>query len=93
MLWLLGAAIAGVTGWTMLQPGPIDLNVVRIANPAGVGALGDLAVQAVGTVPALLAFLTLFVGSLPAPWRRSCGADGAGRSSASSSSGWRLWRR
>jgi hypothetical protein len=31
--WLLGAAIAGVTGWTMLQPGPIDLSVVRIAQP------------------------------------------------------------
>ena len=62
--WLIGAAIAGVTGWTMLQPGPIDLSVVRIANPAGVAALGDPAVQAVGTVPAILAFLTLFVGSV-----------------------------
>jgi drug/metabolite transporter (DMT)-like permease len=38
--------------------------VVRIANPAGVAALGDPAVHAVGAVPALLAFLTLFVGSV-----------------------------
>jgi hypothetical protein len=65
--WLLGAAIAGVTGWTMLQPGPIDLSVVRIANSAGVAALGDPAVHTVGTVPALLAFLSLFVGSVACP--------------------------
>ena len=62
--WLLGVAVVGVTGWTMLQPGPIDLTVVRIANPAGVAALGDPAVQAVGAIPSLLAFLTLFVGSV-----------------------------
>jgi hypothetical protein len=48
----------------MLQPGPIDLSVVTIANPAGVAALNDPAIQAVGLVPNLLAVLTLFVGSV-----------------------------
>ena len=62
--WLLGVAVAGVTVWSMLQPGRIDLSVVRIANPAGVAALDDPAIQAVGRVPDLLAFLTLFVGSV-----------------------------
>jgi hypothetical protein len=33
--WLLGVAVVGVTVWAMLQPGPIDLGMVRIANPAG----------------------------------------------------------
>jgi hypothetical protein len=62
--WLLGVAVAGVTIWSMLQPGPIDLTVVKIANPAGVAALDDPAIQAVGLVPSFLAFLTLFVGSV-----------------------------
>ena len=62
--WLLGVAVAGVTVWSMLQPGPIDLSVLRIANPAGVAALDDPAIQAVGVVPGILAFLTLFVGSV-----------------------------
>jgi hypothetical protein len=62
--WLLGLAIAGVTVWSMLQPGRIDLSVVKIANPARVAALDDPAIQAVGRVPDLLAFLTLFVGSV-----------------------------
>jgi hypothetical protein len=62
--WLLGVAVAGVTVWSMLQPGPIDLSGVKIANPAGVAALDDPAIQAVGRVPNLLAVLTLFVGSV-----------------------------
>jgi hypothetical protein len=62
--WLLGVAVAGVTVWSMLQPGPIDLSVVKIANPAGVAALDDPAIQALGNVPGILAFLTLFVGSV-----------------------------
>jgi hypothetical protein len=62
--WLLGVAIAGVTVWSMLQPGPIDLNGLIIENPAGVAALDDPAIQALGLVPGLLAFLTLFVGSV-----------------------------
>jgi hypothetical protein len=62
--WLLGVAVAGVTVWSMLQPGPIDLSVVKIANPAGVAALDDPTVQALGNVPGFLAFLTLFVGSV-----------------------------
>jgi hypothetical protein len=62
--WLLGVAVVGVTVWSMLQPGPIDLSGVKIANPAGVAALDDPAIQAVGRVPNLLAVLTLFVGSV-----------------------------
>jgi hypothetical protein len=62
--WLLGLAVVGVTVWSMLQPGPIDLSGVKIANPAGVAALDDPAIQAVGLVPNLLAVLTLFVGSV-----------------------------
>ena len=62
--WLLGAAIAGVTVWTMLQPGRIDLSAVKIANPAGIAALGDPGIQALGDAPSILALLTLFVGSV-----------------------------
>jgi hypothetical protein len=62
--WLLGVAIAGVTVWSMLQPGPIDLNGLIIENPAGVAALDDPAIQALGLVPGIVAFLTLFVGSV-----------------------------
>jgi hypothetical protein len=62
--WLLGVAIAGVTVWVMLQPGPIDLTLVTIDNPAGVAALDDPAIHAVGVVPNILTFLTLFVGSV-----------------------------
>jgi hypothetical protein len=62
---LLGVAVAGVTVWSMLQPGPIDLSVVTIANPAGVAALEESpAIDTLGNVPGLLAFLTLFVGSV-----------------------------
>jgi hypothetical protein len=76
--WLLGVAIAGVTSWTMLQPGPIDLSVVKIANPAGLAALDGPTVQALGNVPGILAFLTLFVGSVAcalAPFVRRRRAD------------------
>ena len=62
--WLLGVAVAGVTVWSMLQPGPIDLSVFTTANPAGVAALDDPAVRAFGDAPSILAFLTLFVGSV-----------------------------
>ena len=62
--WLLGVAIAGVTGWTMLRPGRIDLSLVNIANPAGVAALDDPAIQALGDAPSILVVLTLFVGSV-----------------------------
>ena len=62
--WLLGSAIAGVTVWVMLRPDPIDLTVVTIDNPAGVAALDDPAIQTVGLVPGILAFLALFVGSV-----------------------------
>jgi hypothetical protein len=62
--WLLGVAVAGVTVWTMLQPGPIDLGVVTIANPAGLAALDDPAIRALGNAPGILVFLTLFIGSV-----------------------------
>jgi hypothetical protein len=76
--WLLGVAVAGITVWTMLQPGPIDLSVVKIANPAGLAALDGPTVQALGNVPGILAFLTLFVGSVAcalAPFVRRRRAD------------------
>jgi hypothetical protein len=62
--WLLGVAVAGVTVWTMLQPGPIDLGVVTIANPAGLAALNNPAIRALGNAPGILVVLTLFVGSV-----------------------------
>jgi hypothetical protein len=62
--WLLGVAVAGVTVWVMLRPDPIDLGMVRTANPAGVAALDHPAIQAVGLIPNILALLTLFVGSV-----------------------------
>jgi hypothetical protein len=61
---LLGVTVAGVTVWVMLQPKPIDLSAFRIANPAGVAALDDPAIKALGDAPAILVFLTLFVGSV-----------------------------
>jgi len=62
--WLLAVAVAGITVWVMLRPDPIDLGVVRIANPAAVAALDDPAIQTVGLLPDILALLTLFVGSV-----------------------------
>jgi hypothetical protein len=62
--WLLGVTVAGATLWVMLQPKPIDLGVFTTANPAGVAALDDPAIHALGEAPAILAFLTLFVGSV-----------------------------
>jgi hypothetical protein len=76
--WLLVVAVAGITVWTMLQPGPIDLSVVKIANPAGLAALDGPTVRALGNVPGILAFLTLFVGSVAcalAPFVRRRRAD------------------
>jgi hypothetical protein len=64
VLWLLGVAIAGVTVWLMLQPGPIDLSVVTIDNPAGVAAFDDPAIRALGDAPGILVILTLLVGSV-----------------------------
>jgi hypothetical protein len=62
--WLLVVTVACVTAWVMLQPKPIDLSVFTTANPAGVTALDDPAIQALGDAPAILVFLTLFVGSV-----------------------------
>jgi hypothetical protein len=62
--WLLGVTVAGVTLWVMLQPKPIDLGVFIIANPAGIAALDGPAIDALGEAPAILAFLTLFIGSV-----------------------------
>jgi hypothetical protein len=70
-------AVVGVTVWVML-PGLIDLGVVRIANPAGVAALGDPAVHALGAIPGLLAFRTLFVGSVALRHGPVCAALAAG---------------
>jgi hypothetical protein len=57
--------VVGVTVWMMLQPGPIDLGVVRIANPAGVASLGDPAVRALGAIPGLLASSPCSLGRWP----------------------------
>jgi hypothetical protein len=62
--WLLALAVAGVTVWTMLQPGPMDLTAFTTDNPAGVTALDDPAIRALGNAPGILVFLTLFVGSV-----------------------------
>jgi hypothetical protein len=76
--WLLGIAVAGATVWSMLQPKPIDLGVFTTTNPAGVAALDHPAIQALGDAPAILVFLTLFVGSVAcalAPFVRRRRAD------------------
>jgi hypothetical protein len=62
--WLLGVTVAGVTVWVMLEPKPIDLSAFTTANPAGVAALDNPAIQALGDTPAILVFVTLFVGSV-----------------------------
>jgi hypothetical protein len=62
--WLLGIAFAGIIGWTMLHPTLMRLGVVEIANPAGVAAFDDRAVQGLGVILGMLAFLTVFVGSV-----------------------------
>jgi hypothetical protein len=62
--WLLGLSFAGITVWTMLHPALLDLGMVKTANPAGVAALDDRAVQGLGTILGTLAILIVFVGSV-----------------------------
>jgi class 3 adenylate cyclase len=62
--WLLGVSFGGVTVWTMLQPGTIDLVVLTTASPAGVAALGDPAIQALGNAPAILVTVAALVGAV-----------------------------
>jgi hypothetical protein len=62
--WLLGVSFGGVTVWTMLQPGTIDLVVLTTASPAGVAALGDPAIQALGNAPAILVLVMALVGAV-----------------------------
>jgi hypothetical protein len=62
--WLLGVSFGGVTVWTMLQPGTIDLVVVTISSPAGVAALRDPAIQALGNAPAILVLVMALVGAV-----------------------------
>jgi hypothetical protein len=82
--WLLGVAVAGVTVWVMLRPDPIDLSVVRTANPSGLPPL------AIGPFRRSALFLTsspfsrCLLGRWPAPWHHLCAAAGPSRSSASS---------
>jgi MFS family permease len=57
-------SFGGVTVWTMLQPGTIDLVVLTTASPAGVAALGDPAIQALGEAPAILVTLMAIVGAV-----------------------------
>jgi hypothetical protein len=62
--WLLGVSFGGVTVWTVLQPGTIDLGVLTVASPAGVAALGDPAIEKLGDVPGILVTLMAFVGAV-----------------------------
>jgi hypothetical protein len=62
--WLLGVSFGGVTVWTMLQPGTIDLVVVTTPSPAGVAALGDPAIEALGAAPAILVTVAALVGAI-----------------------------
>jgi hypothetical protein len=62
--WLLGVSFGGVTVWTMLQPGTIDLVVLTIPSPAGVAALGDPAIKALGNAPGILVLVLALVGAV-----------------------------
>jgi hypothetical protein len=62
--WLLGVSFGGVTVWTMLQPGTIDLVVLTTASPAGVAALGDPAIEGLGDAPAILVLVMALVGAV-----------------------------
>jgi hypothetical protein len=62
--WLLGLSFGGVTVWTMLQPGTIDLVVLTTASPAGVAALGEPAIEALGNAPAILVLVMALVGAV-----------------------------
>jgi hypothetical protein len=62
--WLLGLAFVGITSWTMLHPTVMDVGVVKIANPAGVAALDDRAIQGVGLVPGIVVTTAVLVGSV-----------------------------
>jgi class 3 adenylate cyclase len=61
---LLGVSFGGVTVWTMLQPGTIDLVVVTTPSPAGVATLGDPAIEALGAAPAILVTVAALVGAV-----------------------------
>ena len=62
--WLLGMAFAGITSWTMLHPAVMNLGVFTAANPAGITALDDLAIQGLGLVPGILVTTAVLVGSV-----------------------------
>jgi hypothetical protein len=62
--WLLGLAFVGITSWTMLHPTVMDVGVVKIANPAGIAALDDRAIQGVGLVPGIVVTTAVLVGSV-----------------------------
>jgi hypothetical protein len=62
--WLLGLSFAGITSWTMLHPRVMDLGVLKIANPAGIAALDDRAIQGLGLVPGIVVTTAVLVGSV-----------------------------
>jgi hypothetical protein len=62
--WLLGVSFGGATVWTMLQPGTIDLVVFTTASPAGVAALGNPAIEALGAAPSILVLVMALVGAV-----------------------------
>jgi hypothetical protein len=81
--WLLALAVAGVTVWTMLQPGPMDLTAFTTDNPAGVTALDDPAERS-ATPLASWSSSPCLLGRWPAPWPRLSVDGGPGGSSANS---------
>jgi hypothetical protein len=62
--WLLGLSFGGVTIWTILQPGTIDLVVLKTTNPAGVAVLGGPAIKALGAAPSVLVLVMALVGAV-----------------------------
>jgi two-component system, NarL family, sensor kinase len=40
--WVLVVSFGGATIWSMVRPGPIDLSVLQVENPVGIGALDRL---------------------------------------------------
>ena len=62
--WLLGLSFAGITLWTMLHPTVMNLGVFIAANPAGITALDDRAIQGLGLVPGILVTTAVLVCSV-----------------------------
>jgi hypothetical protein len=82
--WLLGVAVAGVTVWVMLRPDPLDLGMVKIANPPGLPSLRIRPSKRSALSLASSPFSRCLLDRSPARWRRLCVDGGPIPSSASS---------